>query len=100
MHSEIFSKMPPTRLFFHCALPAMATSLAGGLYAIVDGIFVGRYLGAEALAAVNIVMPLIIHCVGINHYLGTLWRSAAGCLLHLGEYSGEPFPADTGQRLQ
>ena len=38
----------------------MATSLAGGLYAIVDGIFVGRYLGAEALAAVNIVMPLII----------------------------------------
>ena len=60
MHSEIFSKMPPTRLFFHCALPAMATSLAGGLYAIVDGIFVGRYLGAEALAAVNIVMPLIM----------------------------------------
>lgn len=60
MHSEIFSKMPPTRLFFHCALPAMATSLAGGIYAIVDGIFVGRYLGAEALAAVNIVMPLIM----------------------------------------
>ena len=60
MHSEIFSKMSPTRLFFHCALPAMATSLAGGLYAIVDGIFVGRYLGADALAAVNIVMPLIM----------------------------------------
>ena len=38
----------------------MATSLAGGLYAIVDGIFVGRYLGGEALAAVNIVMPLIM----------------------------------------
>ena len=60
MYSEIFSKMPPTRLFFHCALPVMATSLAGGLYAIVDGFFVGRYLGAEALAAVNIVMPLIM----------------------------------------
>ncbi len=68
MHSEIFSKMPPTRLFFHCALSAMATSLAGGLYAIVDGIFVGRYLGAEALAAVNIVMPLII----IRKTLGSL----------------------------
>lgn len=158
MHSEIFSKMPPTRLFFHCALPVMATFLAGGLYAIVDGIFVGRYLGTEALAAVNIVMPLIMivealanmvavylkiyalfgplipiyfatdnylrDCgrpklsMGINMLtqvlnivldflfialLGwalkaPLWQAVSP--LHLGEYSVEPFPADSGQRFQ
>lgn len=83
MHSEIFSKMPPTRLFFHCALPAMATSLAGGLYAIVDGIFVGRYLGAEALAAVNIVMPLIMIVEALANMV------AVGTSVHIATLLGE-----------
>ena len=30
------------------------------LYTVADGIFVGRYVGPNALAAVNLVMPLIM----------------------------------------
>ena len=30
------------------------------LYTIADGVFVGHYIGAEALAAINLVMPLIM----------------------------------------
>lgn len=44
MHSEIFSKMPPTRLFFHCALPAMATSLAN-MVAVGTSVHIATLLG-------------------------------------------------------
>lgn len=34
--------------------------LVSSLYQILDGAFVGHILGAEAFAAVNLVMPLVI----------------------------------------
>lgn len=59
-HDRIFGEMPPTKLFFRCALPSMVSMAVVSLYTIADGIFVGYYLGAEALAAINLVMPLIM----------------------------------------
>lgn len=50
----------PTKLFFKCALPNMASAAFIYLYIIIDGIFVGRYLGVDALAAMNLVMPFIM----------------------------------------
>lgn len=58
-NSFIFEKMPPTRLFIKCAVPAVLSMLFSGIYSIADGIFVGRCIGSDALAAVNLVMPLI-----------------------------------------
>ena len=55
MNTELFGKLPPTRLFFRCAVPAVITSVFGALYSVVDGIFVGRYLGEDALAAINFI---------------------------------------------
>lgn len=59
-HERLFGSLPPTRLFFRCALPSMVSMAVTSLYTIADGIFVGRFIGAEALAAVNLVMPLIM----------------------------------------
>lgn len=59
-HDQLFGTLPPTRLFFRCALPSMVSMAVTSLYTIADGIFVGRFIGAEALAAVNLVMPLIM----------------------------------------
>ena len=53
MNSELFEKLPPTKLFFRCTVPAVITSVFGALYYVVDGIFVGRFLGEDALAAIN-----------------------------------------------
>ena len=61
MDSVIFEKLPPTRLFFRCAIPSMITMAFGALYQIADGLFVGRFIGGDALAAVNLIMPIIIH---------------------------------------
>ena len=41
------------------ALPTWLTSLFNTLYTIVDGIFVSRYAGTDALAAINTVYPLV-----------------------------------------
>ena len=71
MNSEIFIKLSPTKLFFRCAVPAVITSVFGALYSVVDGIFVGRYLGEDALAAINLIMPVIMIVEAISNMIAT-----------------------------
>lgn len=40
-------------------LPTYLTSLFNTVYTIVDGIFVAAYVGSNALAAINLVYPLV-----------------------------------------
>lgn len=40
------------------ALPSMIMMVFMSLYTIVDGIFVSRLVGSEALSAINIVFPV------------------------------------------
>lgn len=45
--------------FINYLIPSVCAMWIFSLYTIVDGIFVGRYVGPSALAAVNISMPFI-----------------------------------------
>ncbi len=92
MDSKIFETLPPTKLFFRCAIPSMITMLFGALYQIADGLFVGRFIGEDALAAVNLVMPTIMivfafsnmiasgASVRISVLLGMKNRAEASCV--------------------
>lgn len=71
MNSELFATLPPTKLFFRCAVPAVVTSVFGALYSVVDGMFVGRYLGEDALAAINLIMPVIMIVEAISNMIAT-----------------------------
>lgn len=71
MDSEIFEKSPPTRLFLRCALPSMVTMAFGALYQIADGLFVGRFIGEDALAAVNLIMPIIMMVFAFSNMIAT-----------------------------
>lgn len=71
MDSEIFEKLPPTKLFFRCAVPSMITMVFGALYQIADGLFVGRFIGEDALAAVNIIMPVIMMVFAFSNMIAT-----------------------------
>ena len=71
MDSQMFINTPPTKLFFRCAIPAVVTSVFGALYSVVDGIFVGRYLGEDALAAINLIMPIIMIVEAISNMIAT-----------------------------
>ena len=71
MDSEIFEKLPPTKLFFRLAIPSMITMAFGALYQIADGLFVGRFIGEDALAAVNLIMPIIMIVFGFANLITT-----------------------------
>ena len=71
MDSEIFEKLPPTKLFFRCAVPSMITMAFGALYQIADGLFVGRFIGEDALAAINLIMPIIMIVFGFANLIAT-----------------------------
>ena len=71
MDSEIFEKLPPTRLFFRLAVPSMITMAFSALYQIADGLFVGRFIGGDALAAVNLIMPIIMIVFGFSNLIAT-----------------------------
>lgn len=47
------------KLIFKYGVPSILTMWIFSLYTIVDGIFIGKFLGAKNLAAVNIVMPYV-----------------------------------------
>lgn len=56
----LFSKTPPLKLFFIAAFPGAVSMLASALYQTLDGVFVGRFLGETAFAAINLAMPFVI----------------------------------------
>lgn len=83
MNAELFLRLPPRKLFFRCAIPAAVTSVAGALYAVVDGMFVGRFIGEDALAAISITMPVILMVEAIANMIAT--GSSVHIAIHLGK---------------
>lgn len=47
------------RTFFYYAVPSMVGLIALTTTSLVDGIFVGNYVGADALASVTLLVPLL-----------------------------------------
>ena len=68
--SRSLNQAVDTPLLIRFALPTICSMLSAGLYGTVDGIFVARLVGADALAAVNIVAPLLIFGESHGHMFG------------------------------
>ena len=56
---------------FRFSLPTIVMMVFMSLYTIVDGIFISRFVGSNALSAVNIVFPLISVTIGLGVMLAT-----------------------------
>ncbi|MGY3943307.1 MATE family efflux transporter [Aeromonas tecta] len=54
-----------TRRFWGYAFPSILAMLVSGAYYLVDGIFVGHYVGAAGLAGINLVYPVIMVLIGL-----------------------------------
>lgn len=52
-------------------MPTMVMMVFSSMYSTVDGIFVSRYAGGDALSAINVVYPLIFIVIGIGVMLST-----------------------------
>lgn len=67
---NLFTKTPPLRLFFTAAVPGAISMLASALYQLLDGIFVGQFLGETAFASLNLAMPFVIINFAVADLIG------------------------------
>ena len=67
---QSFLNQPLGSLILKNALPAVASMLFMAFYHIVDAIMVGRSLGPEALASVNILYPILAFFIGLAAMIG------------------------------
>lgn len=66
-----------TRLIIKYGLPSILTMWIFALYTIVDGAFIGKFLGSNELAAVNIIMPY----VNLSFALGIMIAVGGGTII-------------------
>ncbi len=65
-----FLTAPPGRLFAANALPMVFIMMMSGLLTVVDAVFLGHFVGADALAAVSVVFPVIMVTIAIATLVG------------------------------
>lgn len=70
MSHSINQEITPASLLKFAA-PSIIMMVFMSLYTIVDGIFVSRFLGSNALSSVNIVYPVINITIALSTMLGT-----------------------------
>lgn len=58
MNTNEFIQKPVRQLFFHYLIPAICGTMVTSIYVLADTIFIGKRLGATALAALNISLPI------------------------------------------
>ncbi len=69
-HSKVLGTESIGKLLFKFSLPAIVGMLVNALYNIVDGIFVGRYVGSLGLAGVSISYPIMIVTLAFTMLVG------------------------------
>lgn len=59
-----------SKLFFSYAIPSAIGMIVMSIYMIIDGIFVGNFVGEEALAAINLAFPIFMIFIGLLDMIG------------------------------
>ena len=80
-YNPITGKVIP--VFFHYAVPSVIGMLAATSAGVIDGIFVGNFVGASALAALNISMP------AFALFAAVVFMLAVGGSVMCGKFIGE-----------
>lgn len=71
--------------FWKYTIPTVAAMLVNGLYQVVDGIFIGRYVAADGLAGINVAWPVIGSILGIGMLVGV----GTGALVSIRQGEGD-----------
>ncbi len=79
--NPITGKVVP--VFFRYAIPSVIGILAATSAGVIDGIFIGNYVGATALAAINIAMP------AFALFAAVVFMLAVGGSVMCGKFIGE-----------
>lgn len=83
MHENSLGTEKITTLFFRYAIPSIMGLLLMSIYTIIDGIFVGNFVGPSALASINITLPGVHIIIAISIVIAIGSQSLMG--IKLGE---------------
>ncbi|GAA0181744.1 multidrug efflux MATE transporter CdeA [Clostridium sediminicola] len=83
MSENILGTDKISRLFIKYSIPAIISMVISGAQIIIDGIFLGNFVGQNALASVNIVQPFMQVIIGVSMIMGV------GSLSFIGRKLGE-----------
>lgn len=83
MNETKFMTLSIPQVFLRCAVPGLFAMLVSSIYVMIDGIFVGRYIGSHALAAVNLAFPIIMMLFAVGDMI------AVGSSVKIGLALGE-----------
>ena len=67
---RLFIMTRPGHLFFKAAIPGALGMLLSSMYYLLEAILVGRVLGAEAFAGLNLAMPFVIINYAVADLIG------------------------------
>ena len=71
------------KLFIKLAISSLVSMLFSSIYMMADGMFVGKVIGSKALAAINLVFPIIMIVFAVSDMI------AAGASVKIGIKLGE-----------
>ncbi|QDC10671.1 MATE family efflux transporter [Oceanicola sp. D3] len=88
MTDSPYLSAPLWPLLLRTALPISMVMMLHGLLSVVDAIFLGRYVGAEALAAVTLVFPAVMLLAALGTLVSSGMASVVARALGAGDESG------------
>ncbi len=86
-----YGTMPIGRLIRKLAIPSIVTMIVASINMVIDGVFMGNYIGSSALAAVNLVMPIMMMVFGL------IGMVASGSGIRIGVLFGEGKQAEASR---
>ncbi len=93
MENLDYKNMPVKTLIRKLAIPSIISMMVASLNMVTDGIFMGNFIGSDALAAVNIIMPFVMVTFSLIDMVGS------GCAVKMGIYFGEKNEKQAGALL-
>ncbi len=83
-NNKLLSEKLP-KLFIQYCFPALFAMVIAGIQGIIDGIFVGNFIGPNAMASVNIANPFLQLIIGLSMVVSVGTQSHVGLMLGMGE---------------
>ena len=87
MADKILGKAPISKLFIKYTIPAVLSMILASSQTMIDGLFLGRFVGTNALASVNIAAPYVQIAMSVSMVLAFGALSILGRALGASNYS-------------
>lgn len=69
--TQVLDKKISFNMLARFSLPTIASMIFMSIYSTVDGLFVSRLIGIDALSAVTLIMPIIMISLAFGSMIGT-----------------------------